>query len=201
MGYEVAIIDLETLSVYDDSIILSLGIVIADATKKATFQELIQKSLFLKFDVKEQKDLGRKVLPSTLEWWVDQVEEAKKISFYPDPKRDISIMEISNKIIDYCKHIGIDKNKVFVWSRSIGFEKGKINHVIETLGLEQIFSYKNYLDVVTLCHITEQNRYAGINVKDYVEQGFIYHHPTHDAVLDFLRLQKVMVESNMITLQ
>jgi len=198
-GYNVAIIDLETLSLYDDAIILSLGMVVANLNTKTTFKGLLDKSLFVKFDALEQKRLGRAATADTIQWWTEQEESVKILSYYPDKQRDVSIKTMSDVMLDYISGLGIDPQKIWVWSRSVGFEKNKINHVQDTLNLKQVFNYKKYLDIVTGMHLTGTDRYAGISPNDF--QEMVYHHPTHDCVLDFLRLQKAMSDIGMIELE
>ena len=93
MGYKIGCVDLETLGLYDNCIILSMGICVADITKAIDFKEMTDNGLFLKFSATEQHRLGRVITPSTVEWWKEQPEDAKKISFYESPT-DISIKEM-----------------------------------------------------------------------------------------------------------
>ena len=60
MSYIIGCVDLETLSVYDDAIILSVGVCCADITKYLYFDEWVSDGLFLKFNFAEQLKLGRK---------------------------------------------------------------------------------------------------------------------------------------------
>ena len=200
MGYIIGCIDLETLGLFDDSIILSMGVCTWDITVPIDFKQLTDEGLFLKFNSVEQMRIGRKTTQSTVEWWKEQPEEAKEISFYPK-QTDISIKSMSTHIINWFEQKGLKHDDIDMWTRVQGFERFKIQHVCETLGLTELFDRKRYFDVPTLAHCTMQDRYAGIYADKFEGEGFVYHHPVHDAALDIIRIQKLMSDANMIEIQ
>lgn len=93
--------DIESLGIESTAVILSAAIVYFDASKNPSYQELLDNTLFVKFDSKEQVNkYGRTVSKSTLEWWDKQPEYSKEISFYPSDK-DVSAIEGINTIKSY----------------------------------------------------------------------------------------------------
>lgn len=60
-------IDLETMAVSPNAVVLSLGAVHFDPCEKG-----YSKSLYLKIDLDDQDRLGREIDPNTLDWWARQ---------------------------------------------------------------------------------------------------------------------------------
>lgn len=69
-------IDLETMAVTPDSVILTLG-----AVKFDPFEEGIKDTLYLRIDLDDQDALKRSIDPNTLEWWGKQDPEIVQEAF------------------------------------------------------------------------------------------------------------------------
>ena len=72
-------LDLETLSVAPDAVILTLGAVQFDPFGKGVIDEL-----YIRIDLDEQETLKRSIDPSTIDWWAKQNPEIMEEAFSPD---------------------------------------------------------------------------------------------------------------------
>lgn len=195
--------DTETLGRYDDAVVLSVAATIADLTKSYTFDELVaDRTFFIKLNVKEQAEAGRKVEKGTLEWWKDTskwnspTEEARKVSLYPAKDgSEISMYKLAETIMMACHRMGVTPKSIDWCDRNL-FDLKKVQHMIEITcnqyGAEP-WDYHNIFDIVSwLKGVGQMDRYAGVNPKDI--PTMVYHDPRHDAALDWLRIQKTMIE-------
>lgn len=195
-----AVADSETLGRWDDAVMLTFAVTAANLTKAYTFQDLLDHHTFLiKLDVREQIALGRKVDKDTREWWYgnekrNPVEAAREVSLYPKPD-DISIYQLADEIVKGCHRIGVEPKSVDWCDRNM-FDLRKAQHIIEVTCKQpgrEPWHYHNTFDIVSwLKGMGQTDRYAG--VKPWEVEGMLYHDPRHDAALDFLRVQKTLVD-------
>jgi hypothetical protein len=184
-----AVIDLETLAVGSDAPILSLGLTVSryDDTSQ-TFDTLVQNGLYLKFDLKEQLDRGRKASTRVVKWWYEQSVEARKV-LIPNPA-DISLYGVGDQIQEFFKSKGIDIKKVDWYDRNC-FDLSKLQYLFEEdLNQDVIWNYHNTFDVATAFRFLGFDRYAGVRVSDF--PGAIYHNALHDAAVDHMRIFKAL---------
>lgn len=202
-----AVVDTETLGRWDDAVVLSGAVTAANLTQKYTFQELLHDhTFFVKLNAKEQIELGRKVEKSTREWWYgngkrNPTEEARLVSLYPH-EDDISIFSLADEIVKGCHRIGVEP-KCIDWCDRNMFDLRKIQHIIEITCKQdsrEPWDYHNTFDIVSwLKGMGQTDRYAG--VKPWEIEGMVYHDPRHDAALDFLRVQKTLVDMHGLELK
>lgn len=195
-----AVMDSETLGRWDDAVILSAAVTIADLTKAYTFQQLLdERTFFIKLDATEQFKLGRKTDAPTMEWWRgtgkrNPTDAARAVSLTPYPD-DRSIFTLSDDIRVGCHRLGIDPTAVDWCDRNL-FDLRKVQHVIEVTCNQYDnvpWDYHHTFDIVSwLKGVGQTDRYAG--VKAWELEGMLYHDPRHDAALDWLRVQKTMIE-------
>ena len=88
-------IDLETLGVNPDSVIMTLG-----AVKFDPFSDVEPHSpLYLKGDVEEQKEsLKRSVDENTLEWWGKQSKEIQEEMHSEKILKELIVMNLQNNL-------------------------------------------------------------------------------------------------------
>lgn len=191
-----AIADLETLCHYDNAQVLSFGLCTAPLDKVISFTELCDKySLMMKFDVKEQqKKYNRQFDKSVLEeFWLNDkhtTPESRAISLLPS-NTDVSIDGIAQAIWDHTRSLGMDIKVMDIGDRN-AYDLSKLKHMMEQTGSIQPWSYRNGFEITSILKAWGADRYAGINPNDI--SGMIYHHPVHDAVLDWMRFQYMAIE-------
>jgi hypothetical protein len=78
-------VDLETLSVAPDAVILTLGAVHFDPFDKGIINEL-----YIKFDLDDQDVLKRSIDPLTLDWWAKQDSKIMEEAFSPDGRTKVN---------------------------------------------------------------------------------------------------------------
>ncbi|AVO22857.1 exonuclease [Erwinia phage vB_EamM-Bue1] len=195
-----AVADSETLGRWDTAIMLSWATTLADLTKKYEFLDLVENhTFFIKLDASEQMKLGRETDKPTMDWWQSggkrgPSEEAKAVSLRPSAN-DRSIFTLADDIRVGCHRLGIDPRSVDWCDRNM-FDLRKAQHIIEvTCGQDsnEPWDYHHTFDIVSwLKGVGQTDRYAG--VKAWEIEGMVYHDPRHDAALDWLRVQKTMIQ-------
>lgn len=184
-----AVIDLETLGSKSDAVILSLGLTLSRYDDKSqTFETLTRDGLYLKFDIKEQLERGRKTQDRVIRWWYDQSPEARKVLI---PKStDISFYSLPEILTNYFNTRGVNIRKCDMYDRK-SFDLSKLQYLYEEeLGGDIPWSPVNEFEVATAFRFMGYDRYAGIQVKDI--PGAIYHNALHDAAVDHLRIFKCL---------
>lgn len=184
-----AVIDLETLGVGSDSVILSLGLTVgAYSDTSQTFESLLANGLAIKFDIKEQLAKGRKTSRRVIDWWKKQDEGARKILF-PTPQ-DVSLYNLSQYLDDYFAKVGFDIKLHDMYDRN-SFDLTKLQYLYEEeLNQDVPWDYHQTFDIPTAFRFMGFNRYAGIHVNDI--PGATYHDALHDAAVDQLRIYRVL---------
>lgn len=178
--------DIETLGSESTSVVLSASIIHFDHPN-TTYEELLEKACFVKFNAKQQIEQMRVVETETLEWWNKQHEYVRGVSFTPK-KTDLSSVDGINIIKEYiAKHGGPDQT---FWSRG-SLDQMCIDSLCKTFDQELITNYNNWRDIRTaldcLCK-TVKNGYVDVNHPTFQRHNVIKHHPSHDCALDIMML-------------
>jgi len=115
-------IDLETLGVDPDSVILTLGAVKFDPfTDSEPHSEV-----YLKLDTEEQETLGRRIDDNTLAWWSKQSESVTKEALSEEGR--ISVLDFTKHINKFC--VGID----YLWCQGPLFDYAMLQNLYTQLG-------------------------------------------------------------------
>ncbi len=201
--YDLVVADSETLSRWDDAIMLSIAMTHGDLRKPYTVEQLVEeRTFFMKFDSVEQAKLGRKTEPHTVNWWKsDKVcEEARKVSFYTDKARDESIRDFARKYTAWAHILGFDPYNTIHADRNL-FDMRKLQHIINvTLGEEHHpWHYHDVEDISTRMKSYTGDRYGNIDIRKL--EGAVYHDPRWDAAVDWYRTQQVGVQLGLVELE
>ena len=154
------------------------------------FVELVESSMFMKFDVKEQVEkYGRKVEKESLEWWKKQGKEAQK-QLAPS-ELDEPLIELYNMLV---KDLEIGSMKR-VWTRGNSFDPVIVDTVFAALGKEKP---KNWWAIRDTRSYIEGLAY-GTNIRhDFmppdIEGKIVKHDPRYDIALDVYRMQSIVRE-------
>jgi hypothetical protein len=133
-------VDLETLAVSPDAMILSLGAVHFDP-KGSGYSD----SIYFKIDLDDQTELGRKVDPNTIEWWGKQDSAVTEEAFSLNDR--ISLNDAVTRFHKFAW--GCDT----FWSHGSVFDLVIIEDVYRQLGKSVPWSYWSLRDTRTLFDI------------------------------------------------
>jgi hypothetical protein len=182
------VFDVETLDIESTAIVLSAAIVYFDPTEDVTFDELIERTCYVKFSIEEQKQVGRSTSSDTVDWWKRQGPDIQKLCLFPSPK-DLSVKVGLHRLRDYVKVNG-DSNS-FVWARG-SLDQMVIESLSRQFDLPTMVRYNMWCDVRTGIRLLKDgsdiNGYCHVPGLDmhYVNK----HNPIDDVCLDALMLIK-----------
>ena len=180
------IMDIETLSVESTGIVLSAAILYFDTENKFTFEEYLDKTCFVKFDVKEQKAMGRHIDPDTVEWWKNQSKEAQKISLLPS-ENDVSAEMGIKKLQQYIRDNSKEKEEL-VWIRG-SIDQMMMDSLCRHTKMDKLFPYWAYRDVRTFIDFTKETAKKGYcKIPGFDFSKVKKHDPIHDVALDALMI-------------
>src|SRR5210317_1768223 len=175
--------DVETLDTESTTVILSAALCYFDLSKKPSFEQMVEDSVFVKFDVDEQKEMGRTMSRDTMKWWSEQTSFARKKSFTPSSE-DIYAqlgIEILHRYVE--KHD--PERKCQFWARG-SLEQMSIDSLARQLKMDVIAPYWAWRDVRTavdgLCG--SNNGYTDVDYPGFLRDNVIKHDPVHDCALD-----------------
>lgn len=140
-------IDLETLHVRTDAVILTIGAVAFDPRGQG-----IQDRFYIKPDVDEQIAQGRAFDDKTIEWWAQQNQQAQSEAFSVDDR--VGFKESLEALHAYCW------NASAVWSNGAGFDVPVVEFAMYQVGLVVPWRHWEVRDTRTLWDIT------GVKLKD-----------------------------------
>lgn len=182
------ILDIETLGVESTSAILSIAVLHLDEST-TDFQSMLDNSIFVKFDLKEQFKNNRTEDRTTCEWWDKQTEQVKIASLYPS-EGDFSFCEGIDIVETWMKNKGFTKN-------SSVFARGSLDSLClescyRTFDKTPLIKYYQWLDVRTAIDMMYDNsRYGYVDVE---YEGFetymvVKHNPVYDCAYDGMMLK------------
>ena len=186
--------DIETLSKESTAVILSAAITQFDFTQKddldEEFASLVENSLYVKFDAKEQiEKYNRIVSKDTLEWWNKQGEFVRKLSFNPS-KQDVDAKFGIELLRSYIKSRSVAGEDNIVWVRG-SLDQLATDSLCATLKVDPIEGFWNFRDVRTAIDLlaeTSKRGYCQLS-KPFNRDLIIKHNPTHDIAFDVLMLK------------
>jgi hypothetical protein len=181
------VFDVETLGVESNAVILSAALVHFDPEKRPTYQDLLDNACFVKFDAKEQAQMGRTISKSTLEWWKEQHEYTRKVSL--DPSSDDMTAENAIKTLYAYMAKYPNASKQTMWARG-SLDQLVIDSLCVKLGMQEITGYNMWRDVRTAVDIMygTTNGYVEVDHPLFRRHEVIKHHPVHDCALDAMQL-------------
>lgn len=189
---KLASIDFETAGLFDDAVILSLGLTISDyEDKDVTFDQLVSKGLFLKFKISEQQEKwGRKLQPSVLAWWKDKTTPQARLDAWGGADR-VSLSELPRLMKEYLTSQGVTDFKKIDWYDRNCFDMSKMQHVHEENLKEPLWwDYQNRYEFATALRFLGADRYGNMPADSF--PNATYHNPLHDAAMDHLRILNAM---------
>lgn len=182
------VFDIETTSVESTAIVLSAAIVYFDPEKdlEVTYETLVDRTLYVKFDALAQKSIGRSVSKDTMEWWAKQPKQVRDLCLLPS-RKDLSPAHGIGALNSYVKTHGDAKS--FVWARG-SMDQTVIESLARAIDLKPMAHFSNWCDVRTgirlLKDTSDWNGYCEVRDLDMTKVD--KHNPIADVVYDALML-------------
>lgn len=130
-------LDMETLAVSPNAVVLSLGAVHFDP-----YGDLIDNELYFKIDLDDQDKLAREIDPNTLDWWAKQDPNIMEEAFSPNDRIPLlEAMERFHKFAWGCEAF---------WSHGATFDLVIIEHIYRQLNKPLPWNYWQLRDTRTL---------------------------------------------------
>ena len=164
-------LDIETLSTDFDAVIISIGAVRFDLStgiKGDTF--------YRKIDKQSCVDVGLKINPETVDWWMNQDEKARQ-EFLSKSDR----ISISDALIELSEFIEQDD---FVWSNGASFDLVILRSAYKACQIDLPWEFYNEKDVRTLAGLVPE-------VKENEPFVGVKHHPVSDCIHQIKYCSKV----------
>lgn len=149
-----------------------------------SFQELVNKAKFIKFDVEDQVKNGRKINQETLVWWKEQGKEAQaQLRPRPDDK---PLSALYSFIKENTKDAKIKKS----FTRGNTFDPMFLQYIMEETGHKDPFHWRTVRDTRSMI----EGMSFGMKLDNgftpsEIENQFIKHDPCHDVAMDIMRMQ------------
>ena len=182
------IFDIESLGVESDAVVLSAALIHFDPEKRPTYQDLLDTACFVKFKAKDQIErLKRTVDLGTLEWWKNQHEYVRSVSF--DPKKDdLTAEEGITRLHNYMNQFP-NSHQQTMWARG-SLDQLAIDSLAVKVCMQQITGYNMWRDVRTAVDLLygKTNGYCDVDHPLFKRHEVIKHHPVHDCALDAMQL-------------
>lgn len=189
------VIDFETLGTGHNAVLVEVSVVpfIANAENPQDFKTIVDSGLKIKFDVKEQsKDYGRTITPSTVAWWKNQSEEAKKL--LRPSEDDVKFSDAMTKIRKFFSDYNVDFKKSHIWVRGemdIIWFRSWFSDVLceEEITNEMPVMFINFREIRTAIAENLNSRdmtYCPLPVGTLTD--FIKHDSLHDSARDAMML-------------
>ena len=182
--------DVETIDVESTAAVLSAAIIKFEMDEIPVWDDLLRRSLFVKFNAKEQMlKYKRTAEKTTMEWWSKQCDLVKARSFVPgiyDLDADIALDQIRGYA-----HLSIDssknRDKIF-WSRGC-LDQLVIDSLSKAVGHDLLVPYNNWRDVRTAIDLICEDGSNGYCKVPNFDSGIVLKHdPIHDCAYDLMML-------------
>ena len=166
--------DIETLGSKPYSVVLSIGICAFDPITG----EIDEDGINLNLKLEEQTERGLRMDTSTVVWWMQQSDEARKV-FAPDG--GCSIDYAFDVIQAYLNKHQADPFHRHLWGNGATFDNVLLDCLFNVFGKPDLWKFWNHRDVRTIVDL------AGLDKKAYRLEG------THHKALDDAINQAKMV--------
>lgn len=184
-----ASIDIETLSTRAGAVVLSFGVCFFDDEKEQPFEDIVASGIELFFCPHKQKEMGRHVMHSTLKWWDEQGEGARRVL---EPQETVSPRDLHPILEAHAAAQGLNYNwvkKECRWfSRGNSFDFGIMEDLLADYNVSSPWKYYKVRDIRTWleCHGLPDN------LKLEKPPGMVAHNALHDAAFDAWMMQQVL---------
>lgn len=135
-------LDIETLGQGPDSVITSIAAVQFDIETSK-----IGNTIRIDVNLESNLELGRKVDPSTLRWWLKQSPDAVK-GLSQSFEKGVSLQEALRKLSNFFYFL--NQKDIFVWGRGPRFDQAILTHAYTSLNRDIPWQFRNEMCVRTM---------------------------------------------------
>lgn len=177
-------VDLETLDIKKDSLVLTVGLVKFD---KNSMDEPFD-GVHIRLGIQEQRDKGRTISKGTVEWWARQTPEIREDAFGNEGR--VSVKEGIEQIIEYFQVMdSSDHNQGYikineVWGQGYGFDMTILGTLFELYGYEVPWKFFEERDSRTLFKLVSKDPRPE-------EASATLHNALSDAYFQAIGIQRV----------
>ncbi len=168
-------LDIETLSTTSNSLVLSIGAVPFDL--KSVYKP---HGVHLTLNWQEQLDLGREVSESTLRWWLNGSEKARKAVLSGTGSKLKPALTKLSAMIE--KHLDRDSG---IWGKGPDFDVVIVNSLFKAAKMPTPWSFWQSRDVRTALMCSEAN---GVSKP----KGHVPHNALSDAIFQATQVRKFL---------
>ncbi|ASU00501.1 DNA primase [Aeromonas phage AS-zj] len=189
------ITDFETLNTVEKATLVEFSVIPfkMDIENPPTFQSLVESGKKIKFDLKHQKALGRRVSASTVEWWKSQGEAAK--SLLKPSSDDKTLYDGYMDIKDWFVETGVEFKKSHIWTRGemdiIWFRSwycDAMDLADDDISAAMPVMFNNFREVRTAIEANMDRDVTYCPLPNGSLPGFVKHNSLHDCARDILML-------------
>lgn len=170
-------LDLETLSLRPNALILTIGAVKFNRNAKVKpIHEL--DTFYRRISIDSCKELNMHISEETINWWNSQSPDA----FYEAIKNPDRV-HIKSALKDFAAWFGDSK---FIWANGDDFDCVVLTEAYRACSMIEPWKYWGTRDVRTILCV------AGITLNDVIIEGGIRHHALYDAYKQVIAVQKAI---------
>lgn len=165
-------VDLETLGLTADAVIMSIGAVQFDLDGG-----IDEKAFYASVSIDSNLELGRKINESTLIWWTEQSAEARKV--FTEPK-----VMLASALHDFAEWF---PEGAEIWSNGASFDIPILEHAYKQLDLETPWKFWDSRCVRTYRNLPGASRVAK-------PKPSVAHNALSDAIAQVMHVQAIHKE-------
>jgi len=158
-------VDIETLGVETNSVVLTIGAVVFDPRSNKTGKEFYVKIKLEDYAKYPQFGIDY----STLTWWITQTESAREEAFLGNDRVSVKIALTRFKQF-------LPSGRLFMWSHGKEFDLPILKFAMETVGLECPWKFWDTRDTRTVYDV------CGVNLKTIPFDKHFAHHALGDCL-------------------
>lgn len=164
-------LDIETMGTTPGCVVLSIGAV------GFNFDGSSLSKYFTVLDLNNSLDLGLKIEPDTLNWWLGQNQEILKKQL----RDGTPVVQVLEEFNDWLNDISAE----IIWGNSASFDCGLLRAVYEAAKVRPYWSHRN-----EMCYRTVKNLCPEIPLAE--KDGNHAHDPVYDAQYQIQHLKKII---------
>jgi hypothetical protein len=170
-------IDIETLSLENNSVVLSIGI------HSFSLNSAFTDSYYCSLNIDEQLKKNRHISGSTLSWWMEQSDQAKEVF------SNNGNVPIKTKLNEIVKFVDYYQSK-YTWTNGPEFDSTILKSLFTDFDVKYPFSYKYSFDFRTIKHVGENI----FHIK-YEPDKEIAHNALNDSIMQAKYIKKILLKS------